>query len=500
MKPLLEAKGISKSFGPVQALKQMDFKLLPGEVHVLFGENGAGKSTLINVLCGALQPNTGTIERDGQAVSFTDVQHARRHGVAAMFQEFSLAPHLTVEENIFLGAEPRKGIWLKTGNRRERVKDALQRFGFNISPTEIVLHLTRAQQQMVEMTKALMTEPDVLILDEPTASLSQKETDAMYGLIGELKAKGVGIIYITHRIKEIETIGDRVTVMRDGSFVDTVDVATTSQKQLIELMTGREVSQLYPDIPHKPGKPIMTLQGITTADGGVLDASLTLHEGELVGIAGLVGCGKSRLIRAAFGLSDIESGTISVDGKCVQSPTPRKLLSEGVAYISSDRRNEGLMMMRPTRENLTLSALGTDALSAAGWIRLNRERTMAEELGTRLTVTPLQLEGPVLNYSGGNQQKVMIAKAIARETRVFLFDEPTVGIDVGARVEVYRFLKELVQAGAAVLIVSSDLPEVLHLSNRLLVVRDGRIVDEMQKKEITEARVLNGFFGTETAA
>lgn len=500
MTPLLEAKGISKSFGPVKALKQMDFNLLPGEVHVLFGENGAGKSTLINVLCGALQPSTGTILRSGAEVSFSDVQHARAHGVAAMFQEFSLAPHLTVEENIFLGAEPRKGIWLQIGNRRQRVADALKRYGFSVEPTQTVLHLTRAQQQMVEMTKALMTEPEVLILDEPTASLSQKETDSMYGLIRELKAKGVGIIYITHRIKEIETIGDRVTVMRDGSFIDTVEMATTTQDRLIELMTGRQVDQLYPEIPHNPGKPALRLDGITTADGGVSDASLTLHAGELLGIAGLVGCGKSRLIRAAFGLSEMTSGAIRVGEETINQPTPRTMLEKGVAYISSDRRNEGLMMMRPTRENLTLSALGTEILSKKGWIKLGFENTMAQDLGTRLTVTPLQLEGPVFNYSGGNQQKVMIAKAIARDTSVFLFDEPTVGIDVGARVEVYRFLKELVEAGAAVLVVSSDLPEVLNLSNRLLVVRDGTIVDEMQKDEISEARALSGFFGTETAA
>lgn len=496
MTPLLEARSLSKSFGGVRALREMDFALLPGEVHVLFGENGAGKSTLINVLCGALQPSSGQVLRDGQPVSFRDVQDARRQGVAAMFQEFSLAPHLTVEENIFLGAEPRRGIWLQVGDRRLRVQEALTRFGFAVRPTDTVIHLSRAQQQMVEMTKALMTNPRVLILDEPTASLSQKETEAMYGLIRDLKADGVGIIYITHRMKEIEAIGDRVTVMRDGAFIATVQVQGTPQSRLVELMTGRKIEAFYPEIAHAPAAPLLQIDDLTTGDGMIRDASLTLHAGEILGIAGLVGCGKSDLIRAVFGLSPIASGRVLVEGQHVARPKPADMLARGVAYITSDRRNEGLMMLRPTRENLTLSAIGQKPLSARGWMNLGHEKDFATDLGTRLTVTPLALEKPVMAYSGGNQQKVMLAKAIARETKVFLFDEPTVGIDVGARVEVYAFLKALVEAGAAVLIVSSDLPEVLHMSHRLMVVREGRLVDEMAKSEISEARVLAGFFGT----
>jgi ribose transport system ATP-binding protein len=499
MSAVLEACGVSKSYGGVRALRDMDFALKAGEVHVLFGENGAGKSTLINVICGAIKPSSGTILRNGTEVRFRDVQDARRQGVAAMFQEFSLAPHLTVEENIFLGAEPRRGVFLRVGNRRQRVQEALDRFGFDVRPTDVVMHLSRAQQQMVEMTKALMTDPKVLILDEPTASLSQKETEAMYGLIAGLKARGVGIIYITHRMKEIEAIGDRVTVMRDGAFVATVDVAGTSQDRLVELMTGRQITALYPNIASSPGETALKIEGLTTVDGGIREADLTLHRGEIVGIAGLVGCGKSDLIRAVFGLSPIASGRIEVGGMHVARPVPRDMLARGVAYITSDRRNEGLMMLRPTRENLTLSAIGQPGLSRRGWMKLARERSVAQDLGTRLTVSPLQLEKSVLAYSGGNQQKIMIAKAIAREAKVFLFDEPTVGIDVGARVEVYNFLKNLVEAGAAVIIVSSDLPEVLNLSQRLLVVRDGKIIDEMKHAEISEARVLAGFFGTRAA-
>lgn len=499
-KPLLEASGVSKRFGAVRALSGMTFDLRPGEVHVLLGENGAGKSTLINVICGALQPDEGAMKLDGMPVSLRDVHDGRKHGIAAMFQEFSLAPQLTVEENIFLGAEPRSGIFLKTSERRKRVVEALDEFGFDISPTATVASLSRAQQQMVEMTKALLTKPRVLILDEPTASLSQKETESMFGLVRELRSQGVGIIYITHRMKEIEEIGDRVTVMRDGSFIATVEVKASTQKALVELMTGRSFEKFFPDIPYRPGSTLLDVAGLTTEDRHIRNASLSVRAGEVIGIAGLVGCGKSEFIRATFGLEPILEGSVKVEGHAVAAPTPREMLSLGVAYITSDRRNEGLMLLRPTRENLTLSTLGQSILSRFGLVKMSKERSFGQALGEKLHVRPLELEKFVVKYSGGNQQKIMIAKAMARPTKVFLFDEPTVGIDVSARVEVYGVIKELAEAGAAVVIVSSDMPEVLNLSHRLLVVRNGEIVDEMDKSDISEERVLHGFFGTNEAA
>ncbi|RWC12235.1 MAG: sugar ABC transporter ATP-binding protein [Mesorhizobium sp.] len=474
----------------------MDFDLRRGEVHVVFGENGAGKSTLINVIAGAIPPDQGSLAIDGKELRFRDVQDARAHGVAAMFQEFSLAPHLSVEENIFLGAEPNSYGFVRIAERRTRVAEALSRFGFAIDPQAMVARLSRAEQQMVEMTKALLTDPRVLILDEPTASLSQKETESMFGLVRQLCAQGVGIIYITHRMKEIEAIGDRVTIMRDGRFVKTVDVATTTQKSLVELMTGRSFEKFYPEIAHTPGEVVLEVKNLTTLTGCVSNASFAVRAGEIVGLSGLVGCGKSEMIRSIFGLEPVRSGTVEVRGKSVPVRTPARLLEMGVAYISSDRRNEGLMLLRPTRENLTLSSLGQTELSWSGWLKTASERTFAKRLGERLRVRPLELDKPVVKYSGGNQQKIMIAKAMGRETDIFLFDEPTVGIDVSARVEVYGFIKELVEAGAAVIIVSSDLPEVLNLSHRLLVVRNGEIVDQIEKSDISEGRVLHGFFGT----
>ncbi|MGF7111586.1 ribose transport system ATP-binding protein [Pseudomonas laurylsulfatiphila] len=498
---LFRVEGLSKRFGAVQALNNMSFSLNRGEVHVLFGENGAGKSTLINMIAGALQPDHGQMWLDGQPLVLRDVQDARRHGIAAMFQEFSLAPTLSVEENILLGAEPRRGIFIDLMERRRRVRAALSCFGFDLDLKVPVSRLSRAQQQMVEMAKALLTEPKLLILDEPTASLSEKETEALFELVESLREQGVSIIYITHRIKEIYRISDRITVMRDGQFISTVETAAVTEEQLVQLMTGRTFEAFYPEIVNNPGACLLSLQGVSSTDGSVREVDLQVHAGEVVGLAGLVGCGKSEIGRAVFGLVPISDGQVQVEGKPSISPSPRSMLDRGLVYITSDRRNEGLMLLRPTQENITLPALHLKGLSRAGcWLRTSSERRTAKELGERMRVRPLALDGHLGRYSGGNQQKVLIAKALSRDTRVFIFDEPTVGIDVSARVEVYACIKALAEAGNAVVVISSDLPEVLNLSHRLYVVRDGRIVDHMEKAEITESRALHGFFGTQCSA
>ena len=491
---LLSVNGVSKRFGAVQALRNMDFELRAGEVHVLFGENGAGKSTLINIICGAIQPDQGSMSLAGELIHHRDVRDARQKGIAAMFQEFSLAPHLSVEENMFLGDEPKSGIWLRKGERRTRVRETLERFGFHLDPRAMVGTLSRAQQQMVEMAKALRTDPQVLILDEPTASLSERETEALFGLVRSLKASGVGIVYITHRIKEIYEIGDRVTVMRDGQLIKTVEASSTGHKELVELMIGRAFDSFYPLLDCQPAAEKLGIEKLTTATGSVKSADIKVRGGEIVGIAGLVGCGKSEIGRAVFGLEPVAAGTIRLEGEVIARPTPRYMLDRGLVYITSDRRNEGLMLIRSTMENISLPALALPAYSTAGWMDRKAERTMAQSLGERMKVRPLELSKPVSAYSGGNQQKVLIAKALARETRVFIFDEPTVGIDVSARVEVYGFIKELAQTGAAVLMISSDLPEVINMSHRVYVVKDGRVVDHMEKAEISETRILNAFF------
>jgi ribose transport system ATP-binding protein len=433
---------------------------------------------------------------EGESLSLRSVQNARAVGIAAMFQEFSVAPHLNVEENIMLGAEPRKGLFIDIKERRRRVRDALASFGFNLDPQATVACLSRAQQQMVEMTKALLTRPKVLILDEPTASLSEKETAALFELVCSLRESGVGIIYITHRIKEIEAIADRTTVMRDGKFIATVDTADVSQQRLVELMTGRAFRDFYPAIDSIPGTCVLNITGLSSVSGCLDDVSFSVRGGEVVGFAGLVGCGKSEIGRAIFGLERMTGGELIVNGKVEGEPTPGRMLDHGLCYITSDRRNEGLMLLRSTRENVTLSALSRPALSRFGFLRRTRESALAQSLAKRLRVHPLDIDKPVGKYSGGNQQKVLISKSLARDANVFIFDEPTVGIDVSARVEVYAFIKELVEAGNAVVVISSDLPEVLNLSRRVYVVRDGRLVDHMEGAEISESRALHGFFGT----
>lgn len=497
---LLRIRGVSKRFGAVQALRNMSFDLRKGEVQVLFGENGAGKSTLISIIAGALAPDEGVIELSGADIHFSDVRDARAHGIAAMFQEFSLAPHLSVEENIFLGAEPRNGIVLKIGERRRRAREALERFGFDLNPMAIVATLSRAQQQMVEMTKALLTNPNILILDEPTASLSERETELLFELIRGLKAKGVGIIYITHRLSEIRAIGDQVTVLRDGQFVANVKASDVSDQALVELMTGRSIEQFYPKVTWAPGPCLLKLEDLVTDDNAVRGVSIELRAGEIVGLAGLVGCGKSEIGRAVFGLSPIVSGSITAFDQIERRPTPKRMLERGVTYITSDRRNEGLMMLRCTQENLTLASLETPEISKFHWLGSRKERAFARAAGQQMRLSPLDLDKKVVEYSGGNQQKILIGKALARGAKVFIFDEPTVGIDVGTRVEVYGLIKEHVEKGGAALIISSDLPEALNLSHRLYVIREGRVVDHGTRAEMTEARVLHGFFGTRDAA
>ncbi|MGE0649025.1 MAG: sugar ABC transporter ATP-binding protein [Gammaproteobacteria bacterium] len=492
---VLEARGITKSFPGARALDDVSFDLRAGETHVLFGENGAGKSTLINIIAGARQPDRGELRLEGRICRFHSVHDARLAGIAAVFQEFSLAPDLTVTENIFLGAEPKRGGFLDKRRMHARAVEMLARLGFALDARALVGGLSRAEKQMVEIAKALLTEPRILILDEPTSSLTERETRQLFDLIAALKNQGVGIIYITHRIKEIATIGDRVTVLRDGRYVATLPVSEISEERLVELMTGRSVEEFYPEIEHRPGEVLLSVSRLSTHDRRLNDISFEVRAGEIVGLAGLVGSGKSEIGRACFGLEALSAGEIVLYGQQLRSLSPKAMLKRGLTYIPSDRHREGLMLERPVRENISLSVLDTKALSRFGLLRLVEERSLARRLAQRMRVTPLHLEADVIRYSGGNQQKVLLAKALARETRLFIFDEPTIGIDVGAKIEIYNFLKELVGLGVGILLVSSELPEILNLCNRTYIVRRGRIVAELGGAAITEANALAAFFG-----
>ncbi len=490
--PILQTQKLSKQFPGVLALDQVDFELRAGEVHVLFGENGAGKSTLIQILAGVHRPTDGRVLFLGQPIELQGVHQARTLGISAVFQEFSLVPTLTVEENLFLGAELTRHGWLDKAELHRRAGDILKQLGFPLRPQQRVQNLTRAEQQMVEIAKAFRTDLSVLILDEPTASLTDREAQRLFAMVEQAKKRGVGVAYITHRMSEIRHIGDRITVLRDGKRVATLDVAEVSDERLLQLMTGRVISQVFPKIAYRPGKRLLEISELTTADRSVKDFSLELRAGEVVGLAGLVGCGKSEVGRACFGLERVVSGRIMFDGQDVTGTPVREMLDRGVFYLPPDRREEGLVMMRSVRENVSLPWLAL--FSRFGILDRSRERSKVRELARRLNLQPPNTERDLERFSGGNQQKVLLAKGLVTTLKLFILDEPTVGVDVGTRVAIYEFIRDLCEGGAGVLLISSDLPEILHLTNRAYVMYRGELRAELEGEQITQDRVLANFF------
>ncbi|MEX0810208.1 MAG: sugar ABC transporter ATP-binding protein [Dongiaceae bacterium] len=491
--PVLATRGIGKNFSGVRALDNVSIDVKAGEVHVLFGENGAGKSTLINILSGAIRPDEGAVLLDGQPIVLRSVAEARRAGIATVFQEFSLAPDLSVEENILLGLAPRRGIFIDRRARRSAAARLIASLGFDLNPSASVGSLSRGEQQMVEICKALSARLRVLILDEPTASLTDKEQRVLFDVLGRLKEGGVSIIYITHRIAEVQKIGDLITVLRDGSKVRTLPVDLANHRLLVELMTGRKPGGFFPTIPHRPGKAVLTLDRMSTVDGRVKDVSLEIREGEIVGLAGLVGCGKSEIGRACFGVSPIASGKMRYNGQPVDRIRPRRMLVGGVSYVPADRRREGIMPGRNLRENISISFL--DLLTCVpGLLDRRRERRRARELASQMSVSPLDTEREITYYSGGNQQKSMIARYLGRDTQVFIFDEPTTGIDVGAKTQIYDFFKSLIERGIAIVLISSDIAEITNLCHRVYVVHNGSIRTHFVGEDITEPNILSAYF------
>jgi len=492
--PLLEMRGISKRFPGVLALDQVDFDLRAGEVHVLFGENGAGKSTLINIIAGTFPADTGSFRFDGAEIRHLTPHKARVMGISPVFQEFSLVPELTIEENLFLGRERSRLGFLQSGSMRKHATKVVAELGFDLDPKAKVGRLSRAHQQMAEIAKALMTDARVLILDEPTASLTENETYRLFELIERLKSEGVGIIYVSHRMREIKQLADRVTVLRDGRLIKTLDAEGVTENELVELMTGRKIEVLFPKIDHRPGETLLQVSGLTTSNHTVEEVDFRARAGEITGVAGLVGCGKSELIRAVYGLEPIHAGSIEINGRPFAHPNPSRSLEAGVCYFPSDRVVEGLALSRPIRENASMAALNLEQFVRNKILQRSSEKRIIQEIVDKLRLRPPNIERVVGNLSGGNRQKVMLARGLTRETRLFLFDEPTVGIDVGAKVEVYELMKQLVEAGAAIVLVSSELPEVLNLSNRLYVMHRAHMVAELTGDAITEQNVLASFF------
>lgn len=488
---LIQTRGLTKAYPGVIALDHVDFDVKAGEVHVLFGENGAGKSTLISLVAGANSPTEGEIFVEGKPARFSSVADAQAAGIYTVFQEFSLIPTMTVAQNMFLGREPGFGPFTDHRKMRRDAQTLIDALGFDVPVAETVAHLSRAQQQMVEIAKAFHGDPKVLILDEPTASLTDREVDHLFKTILRLRERGVAIIYISHRIHEFERIADRVTVLRDGSYIGTTLMAETDEATLVEMMAGRAIRDIYPEIPHEPAETLLEVENLRA--WGVHGASLTAKRGEVLGIAGLVGSGKSRLFRAVMGLQKLRAGTVRWRGQDITGAPTRDVIAAGIHYLSSDRKNEGLDLAKTAWQNLCIDLMmGREARGAM--IRPRALRSTAAEIFKTVELKDTYRSKAVAQLSGGNQQKVLFAKSFGHEAELYIFDEPTVGVDMGTRAALYRLIGNIAASGKAVIVISSDLPEVLNLSHRVLVLAEGRITAELTGEERTEDNVLRNFF------
>lgn len=484
MPPLLQLQAVTKTFGAVRALKGVSFDLQPGEVHALLGENGAGKSTLIKIITGAHQPDSGTIEIGGAVAKHLSPAAAHRLGIACIYQQPALFPELTVAENIGLRLEPvavaRRVDWAA---RRERAAELLKRLGAEISPEALIRSLSMPEQQLVEIACALGTGARIVIMDEPTASLTQKEQQLLFAVVRDLRASGVGVIYISHRLEEIFQLADRVTVLRDGESVGTKSVggakaggtsaAPLTEAELIQLMVGREVSQIYPPAEGAAGEVVLELRGLGCEAGKVHDVSLQVRRGEILGLAGLVGAGRTELARVLFGITPADAGTIELNGRKVGLDSPQAAVAQGIAYVPEDRRRHGIILELPIADNMTLAI--HQRIFPGSWLRFGAERQLALEFIRDLGIKAYGPEAPGGTLSGGNQQKVSLARWLATKPKLLILDEPTQGVDVGAKSEIHKIIRELARAGLAVLMISSDLPEILGMSDRIAVMRGGTI-------------------------
>ncbi len=472
--PLLQLAAVTKSFGAVRALRGISFDLRAGEVHALLGENGAGKSTLIKVVTGAHQPDSGTITLAGEPIHYFTPAAARAAGIACIYQQPALFPDLTVAENIGLrlgrAAPWRRVRWTE---HQARATELLHRIGAAIDPAREVRTLSMPEQQLVEIACALGANARIVIMDEPTASLTRQEQELLFNVVRNLRAAGVGVIYISHRLEEIFALADRVTVLRDGESVGTRPVAELTEAELIRLMIGREMQDIYPPAEGAPGPVVLALRGLGCAAGGVHGIDLELRAGEIVGLAGLVGAGRTELARTLFGITPADAGDLQLHGQPARIQSPADAVALGLAYVPEDRRRHGVILDLPIAHNMTMAV--HQRLFPGGWLRFGAERRLALDFIRDLAVKTSGPDAPGGSLSGGNQQKVSLARWLATRPKVLILDEPTQGVDVGAKGEIHRIIRRLAKDGLAVLLISSDLPEVLGMSDRIVVMRGGTI-------------------------
>ena len=475
MPPLLQLDAVTKSFDAVRALKGISFDLLPGEVHALLGENGAGKSTLIKIIAGAHRPDAGSVRILGETMRHFTPATARKLGVACIYQQPALFPDLTVAENIALRLEPvtpfRRVAW---SQRRSRAAEMLQQLGAEIEPDAEVCRLSMPEQQLVEIACALGTGARIILMDEPTASLTQTEQALLYGAVRGLRSRGAGVIYISHRLEEIFALADRVTVLRDGESVGTSRVSDATEASLIQQMVGRTLAHVPPPAARERGPCRLSLRQLGCLAGGVREVSLDLHAGEIVGLAGLVGAGRTELTRTLFGITPADSGMIRLNGERVVIRSPAEAIARGIALLPEDRRRHGIILELSLAANITMASLGR--IFPGAWLRPAAERVLARAYMVELDVRAAGPDAPAHSLSGGNQQKVALARWLATKPQVLLLDEPTQGVDVGAKAEIHQLIRALAAKGLTVLLVSSDLPEILGMSDRIAVMRAGAIV------------------------
>ena len=486
---LLRVTNLRKSYAGVHALSGASFELRSGEVHALVGENGAGKSTLIRIITGAVEADSGEIELDGKPVTHNSPRLAKSLGIAAIYQQPALFPELSVAENLSLGLE-RSSLWsrINWSARRRRATELLAQVGAGIDPDALACDLSMPQQQMLEIARAIGADARVLIMDEPTASLSDDDAQTLFKVVRELRSRGVGIIYISHRLDELPAIADRVTVLRDGSTIETRSMTEVTRDELIRLMVGRELSVIFPKREVELGETVLELRGVGCSSTGVAEVSLSVRKGEIVGLAGLVGAGRTELARTIFGLTPADGGEILLRGERTNIPSPSEAIRRGIAYLPEDRRRHGVIAELPISANITLSSLGR--LSRPWSMDFDREREIARDYVSRLGIKTPALFSPVSTLSGGNQQKVALSRWLAIKPSVLILDEPTQGIDVGAKSEIHGLMMELAEQGAAILMISSELPEILGMSDRVAVMRGGTICAVLNRGDATQQNVL----------
>jgi ribose transport system ATP-binding protein len=493
----LRMVAVQKAFGATRALRGVSFEVGAGEVHALIGENGAGKSTLMKVLSGAYTPDTGEIELEGQPFLPRDPLHARRCGIAMIYQELNLAPHLSVEENILLGEEPARFGWLNRGQRRAIARSALAELRHeNIPLSAPVQTRSIAEQQVVEIARALIGRPKVIIMDEPTSSLTQVDTENLFAVIGRLRERGVSVVYISHFLEECQRICSRFTVLRDGESVGTGAMAGTHLNEIIRLMVGREIKEIYPRVPHELGNTVFELRQLSS-EPKPRSVTLKLHAGEILGVAGLVGAGRTETLRACFGLERVDSGAVFVNNHETTRATPGKRLVQGVGLLSENRKEEGLLLNRSLADNLTLTRF--EPVTRLGFISRRKQRQVTRDWMERLDVRAVSPDQNIGELSGGNQQKIAVGRLLHHDAQVLLLDEPTRGIDVGSKVQIYEWIGRLAAQGKAILFVSSYLPELLGVCDTIAVMCRGVLSEARPSAHWTEHSIIAAAIGQSEA-